>query len=486
MSARGSALAAGLSLAMVIGGGAARADCPMTRPTDPGGDGGIGYGSDPFTSYDTPEGRVRIWYATSGSQAPKAADAVAIAGSAVEAAIDQYKAMGYLAVLPDGGYPACASNGGDGRIDVYLVTLGGADGQTGIDLCTETGGVSKCSGFVMGDSRFETLGYASFEQGALTVLPHETFHLIQDAYDADVDRWWAEGTAQWAAKQLHPELTDLERFLPAYFDDTHRSIDAPPGGVVASFLYATAIWPVYLSERFGTTIVRSVFEELGESGGTVLDATAKVLAAKEASLGDEFLTFATWNAATGTRAGTGGYPLAKTYAMVTPAPLAGTDGTTAEVVNSGLGVYYYAIHCDAACDLTLESDPARNAANVLPLEGGVAQLDKVAALPAEIMGDAIVVVAGQSAAKTDAPFTVRVSVGKTRAPDGGGAGGSAGGGTSSGGHTDDGESGSGCSFAPPTNGEGALGFAGMFGVACFIAGRAHRRRRTRDPRGDRS
>ena len=103
--------------------------------------------------------------------------------------------------------PVCSPNGGDGRLDVYLVAMGGADGQAATEICTQTGHVSRCTGFILADNLFEEAGYASLDEGARTVLPHEIFHLVQNTYFADMDRWWAEGTAQWATKELHPDLT---------------------------------------------------------------------------------------------------------------------------------------------------------------------------------------------------------------------------------------------------------------------------------------
>jgi hypothetical protein len=405
MTRRSSALAAAVLTCGSLAADRASADCPQVRPTDPGGYAGFAYGADPTGSHATPEGRVRVWYATAGLHAPNGANAAEIAGHAVEEAIDGYAARGFLPPIGDGDYPACASNGGDARLDVYLVHFPGADGLATTERCAEVGATLRCSGFILVDSRLDDLGYASFEQGARTVLPHEYFHLVQDAYDAGMDRWWAEGTAQWATKQLHPELTDLERFLPAFFSSTSRSIDAPPGGVVAAFLYGTAVWPVFLSERRGPTIVREILEQQGATGVTPLDA---VLALEGSTLAAEFTTFTAWNAATGARAGSGGYPLAASYPEVKIIDLPADVGTSVKGITSGLAAAYYRIAAKEPRIVTLASDASRNAAVVVPLEGGVARLDAMIPLPARVEGDAVIVIAGQRALKTDAPFTLRI------------------------------------------------------------------------------
>ena len=86
--------------------------------------------------------------------------------------------------------------------------------------------------------------------------------------------------------------------------------------MTAAFLYGSAIWPVFLSERFGDDIVRSVLEQEAQQGDSAIAATDAVLRALQSSIADEFPLFAAWNAATGARAGGGGYLNASDYPEV--------------------------------------------------------------------------------------------------------------------------------------------------------------------------
>jgi hypothetical protein len=323
-------------LALFAAPAAARAaNCIHDRPTDPGGFGGYVYDTNTFASYGT--SKVLVWYATSGHHAPNLAstrsdgapDDVAQAADVTEDALTRYAAMGYRAPVSDGTYDACASNGGDGRLDVYLVDFTAADGQTVAEACTSSNGASLCASFILAKAQKGI--YASWDEAARTVLPHESFHTVQNAYDANIDRFWAEGTAQWAAKTLDPALHDLERNLPAFFAATNRSLDAPAGAVTAEYLYGAAIWPVYLTARDGTDIVRAILEEEGIAGGPALAATDRVLTSKGSSLADELALFAAWNLATGDRAGTGGYADAATYPQVK----LGVLGSDASVTGAG-------------------------------------------------------------------------------------------------------------------------------------------------------
>lgn len=388
--------------------------CESARPTDADGSSGVSYGSAEVSFLDAPSGRARVHYARSGAHAPPVGstlrpdvpDAVVIAAQAADDALDKYAELGYLALLGDAESP-CASNGDSDAIDVYLINFSAADGQAAVDHCAP-GPLKRCAGFILVENDFRRGGYADVTEGMRTVVPHELFHLVQDAYDADVERWWAEGSAQWAAKQVYPDLRDLERFLPAYFDSPWRPLNVPPNGVITNFLYATAIWPVFLGERFDAAIVREVFEGFGQGAAGVLPTTDAVLRARGSSLAPEFLQFAAYNAATGERApAAGGYVDAASYPLVDVQPLATADGELVSEVDSGLGAFYYSVSSVEPRTLELEADAERVAGLLVPLVDGKLEVTRAQPLPATLEGEGVVVVAGQSLARTDAPFRLQ-------------------------------------------------------------------------------
>jgi len=393
---------------------AARGDC-TGRPTDPGGAAGYSYDTAASVmSYATT--RAKVFYGTSGPNAPPLVstradgvpDAVGLAGDAAEEALARYEQLGFRTPVPD----TCPSNGGDGRLDIYLVKFANADGATEVESCMG----HACSSWLLSDATFAGRGYADISEGFRTVIPHEVFHAVQNAYDGTtIDRFWAEGTAQWAMKTLHPELMDLERHLPAFFSVSARSIDVPPLGL--DYLYGTAVWPVFLTQRYDATLVRSVLEQEVNGTGS-LAAVDAVLAAHSSSLASEFPLFVAWNACTKDRAGTGGYASASTYPSINaPQELSGS----AQAITTGFSNFTYHLAVTAPSHVTIDTDRTRNGALLVPLEAGKCRLDEVAALPANVQGEALVVVSGVMAKKTNAPFTLMVVAG------------SAGGGTESGG-----------------------------------------------------
>jgi hypothetical protein len=445
--------------------------CESSRPTDRQGAAGVSYGSAEVSFFDGASGRARVHFALSGVHAPPPAatrqagipDAVVVAAEAADEALAQYESLGYAPPLSDADSP-CGSNGDSDAVDIYLLDFAAADGQAVLDHC-EAGTPKRCAGFVMVENDFRKGGYADAAEGLRTVVPHELFHLVQDAYDAGLERWWGEGSAQWAAKQVYPELLDLERFLPDYFATPWRPLNLPPNGVVANFLYATAIWPVFLGERFDAGAVRAVYEELTSDTTNVLTATDRVLQARGSSLASAFLQFAANNAATGSRApDTGGYVNAAAYPEVPLEPLTGATGDLVSDIGSGLGAYYYLLQADAPSELSLQADPTRMAALLLPLIDGKVQLADAQPLPATLLGAGVVVVAGQSLSRTDAPFTLQ---GTAVAPPGDEDAGAA--------------ASAGCAFAAFPGIRQGFGGAGI-GFVVILAGRCRARTRPRKGR----
>ena len=306
---------------------------PCQRPTDPGGYNGYSYGTDPVLSFDGTG--VRIWYAKTGlnavdttsTRADGTPDNVVTAATVADGALALYAQMGFLAPLSDNG--SAGSCGGDPKLDIYLMHFNAADGDTAPEGCQTVGSAQKCWSFGQVEAKLESI-YGSFDLGAHVVIAHELFHSVQDAYDDGLDRFWAEGTAQWAAKTAYPAETDLESFLPAFFAKAGQSIDSAGGGVVADYLYGSAIWPVFLTQHVGPNAVLGGLQQEGMLGPPSMAAIEAALPALGSSLSDAYPTFAAWNAATGTRAGTGGYAEATTYPEVTLTPFP-TSGSASDI-----------------------------------------------------------------------------------------------------------------------------------------------------------
>lgn len=450
MSAARTLAALAIAAVTLVSARAGHAAC-AGRPTDAAGFQGYTYGAATVKSYDT--ARTRVHYATSGDHVPALAttrgdmvpDTVALAGDVAEKSLLKYSEMGFKQPQPDG---ACTSNGGDDKIDIYLLSFAGADGSTVTESCSER----SCASFLLVESSFVGRGYPTVAEGFRTVVAHELFHAVQNGYDSEVDRFWAEGTAQWAMKQVFPELVDFERQLPAFFKDNTRSLDTQPSGVTAGFLYGASVWPLFLTLRHGDTVVREIFEQQAD-GTKAIAATDAVLKTKGASVATDYPIFGAFNAATKSLGAEGGYPDAAKYPGVKIDAL--EDGASG--ITSGLSYFVYRGTLDAASKLSIETDATRNGGVVVPIVDGVAKLGAAAALPTNAgPGEVLVVVAGTTTKKTDAAFTVRIgaadpSITADAGPAPGGGGG---------------DDGGGCSVA--AGGESGASLAALMGLAAVV------------------
>jgi hypothetical protein len=405
-----------LAILAIISGtapAAAGTPCLALRPTDVTAD--WSYAGAEAGHFDTPEGNVRVWYATSGKHAtPHVAGrelppAVTAAGAAAETALARYVELGFRRPAGDADSP-CTDNGGNERLDLYLFDFNAADGTVLLESC-DASAPEICSGFMLVENDFATGAYSSPLEGFRTVVPHELFHLVQSAYSANGEAWWSEGTAQWATQQVFPELRDLERLLPAFFQRTERALDFPAVGAVASFSYGAAIWPLFLAQRFNATLPLRIFEQLTLNGGSVLGATESALIARGAELGTTFGEFARWNAATGSRAGIGGYASAASYPEVELEPLDLPSRVSGKL--AGLSARYFGSEARTRRTIQVSANASRLDAWFVPLSDGVAELERASRLP--FVGDqaGVVVLSGRAVDHRDVAFTLQV----TAAPD---------------------------------------------------------------------
>ncbi|MBZ5735923.1 DUF6055 domain-containing protein [Nocardioides sp. TRM66260-LWL] len=255
------------------------ADRYLARPTDgfldPQGDG-----------YSSPETRLCgrwfcLHYVTVGADAPPSRAWVGRTLATMNAVRRaEVQRLGYR---PPASDRASASNGGDGRFDVYLKDVGG---QGIYGYCApqdRVGTGNSYSGYCVLDDDFSADQFSAAPIDSLTVTAaHEFFHAIQFDYDAGEDPWLLESTATWMEEQVADGVDDNRQYLP-------QSSLARPTVPLDRFdtgrgvtQYGNWTWWQYLSERYGTDIVREVWRAAsqypGEGGLGSLAAVRSVLA----------------------------------------------------------------------------------------------------------------------------------------------------------------------------------------------------------------
>jgi len=297
--------------------------------------------------FGVPGGQILVHYATSGADAVPAADVdadgvpdfVATIATTAEQALARFIELGFRAPRSDG------TLGGDGRIDIYLRDLTAADGNTGIDSCD----AAHCIGYISAENDYAQLGYSSVLEGIRSVVPHELFHLVQDAYSSAQPSTWTEGSAVWSVEhQFGADNSDFERFLPSFLTRSYRPFERPSGGFGDSYPYGAALWPYFLEHRFGVATVVDAWEASEQA--TFLDAIDVAVRSAGSTIDDTWTEFTRWNAFTGARAAAGPYPDAGSWPQVPLEPAIATAGT---IFVEGVSARYVPIMVTSQPQLTV-------------------------------------------------------------------------------------------------------------------------------------
>jgi MYXO-CTERM domain-containing protein len=284
-------------------------------------------------TYGMTGGGVLVHYATTGADAPPAADAntdgvpdyVEMVAQAAEEGLARFVAMGFRRPVSDGAL------GGDGRIDFYLINM--STGHAGTDSCA--GNV--CIGYAEAENDFAGASYGSLLEGVRSVVPHELFHLVQMAYASGQTTAWSEGSAVWAVEELYGTgNADFERFLPSFLTKSFRPFERPGGGFGDGYPYGAALWPYFLSRRHDPGVVVKAWE--ASATQPFLDACQTALAGRGSSVDNELTIMTRWNLFTGDRAAGGKYPDASRWPQV-PKEMPITTGS-GRVYVDGLSAAY--------------------------------------------------------------------------------------------------------------------------------------------------
>ncbi|MFQ5868374.1 MAG: MXAN_6640 family putative metalloprotease [Candidatus Zixiibacteriota bacterium] len=204
--------------------------------------------------------------------------------------------------------------GGDSRYDVYLVgNLGGAFGLTQPDSF-QAGNPQAYTSWIELRTSYIGFGYPDQYDPLKVTVAHEFFHSIQLGYDAyepflpdmsDYNVWWLEATAVWMEDVVFDEVNDYINYLSYFFRYPWLSLTAHDptwqDWVRVYHMYASCVWPIYLSERFGagpinTDIIREIWEGCAQTlYDNLLSATNEVLDQYYSDLNSAFGEFTIWN-----------------------------------------------------------------------------------------------------------------------------------------------------------------------------------------------
>lgn len=277
----------------------------------------------PVTQKSILRGRFRIFYDTTGMQAPAMLNAnyQHIPNSSDEFADSVAAIANYVHDVetnPSGlAYPAPPTDfggGGGDEYDIYVQELGNLYGYTTPE--TQFDG-RKYSTFITIDNDFIFVS-PDTNKGipALKVtMAHEFHHAIQIgnyAYWGFDDIYYYEMTSVWMEDVVFTGINDYYNYLRAG-SGHFRNPDVPLTSTEL-IMYSRGIWCHYLAKRNGREMVRRSWEYIASS--RPLEALQAALSEFSSDVRSAFSEWALWGHFTGTRADTSYYPEAFFYPLM--------------------------------------------------------------------------------------------------------------------------------------------------------------------------
>ncbi len=270
----------------------ALADRLLARPTDGAADQyGQGYTT---SSLRRCSGHFCVHWVTSGADAaPNSAWVDTNLKVLNQVWAKEVGTLNYRKPVPDG------RRGGNAKLDVYLKQIGtGVYGYCAPEAY-KPGRKREASGYCVLDNNFARSEFGAAPVDSLRVTAaHEFFHAIQFGYDFAEDGWLMEATATWMEERVADAVNDNRQYLPyGQVGQPQQSLDVF-GGVAH---YGNWAFFEYLSNKYGRSVVRKIWNRAGEFRGAGHDystqAVTKVLA-KRGGFTGVFRAYASANTAT--------------------------------------------------------------------------------------------------------------------------------------------------------------------------------------------
>jgi len=270
------------------------------------------YGTDHFLLHYTGTGANRVYDFDAQDSLPGVPNYIFNAGIILEQV--------YQHEIIDLGLPEPISdgtNGGDGRTDIYFVDFPVA--AYGVTIA-ETQIVSypvTASGYMFLENDYQEFNiYLNDRLAPLSVTAaHEYFHLIQFAMDFyekeenppgshQYNAAWMEMSATYMEEENYDDVNDYYLYLPYIMDYPQWSLRQGTylGGNLYDrnlHMYASVIWPLFLSENYGSAVVPAIWQKCAEvAGPNWWQATDEVIdsaSAETEDIGSRFQEFTIWN-----------------------------------------------------------------------------------------------------------------------------------------------------------------------------------------------
>jgi hypothetical protein len=243
----------------------------------------------------------RIHYNTSGTHRilgwPDTTYRDAIATAAELSWTEEITNLGLRQPPSDGGDPD--GGGGSSHYDIYVQALTGVYGYCQGSYTVPSTPQNDCTSYVVIDNDYAGFGYPDPQDPMKVTVAHEFCHACQNAHDYSEDVWYKECTSVWAEEYVYDEIDDYIQYLPFIFNSLYQALDYEDA--TGMRIYASVIWNLYLSEKFGNQIIPQIWTALEGSSG-IFNMIDSVLTVNYGTTIEDVITeFYIWDFFTGAR-----------------------------------------------------------------------------------------------------------------------------------------------------------------------------------------
>ena len=252
-------------------------------------------------TYISPSGFFKLHYDTTGVNAVSAVDLntnmipdfVERCASYCDSSLDKQLSLGFVAPPNDGGL------GGDTLYDVYFENI--AYYGYAVPEGTGPNPWNDYYSYLVLNNDFIGFPANSDPEGneagaAKATCAHEFHHSIQFGYDAGEDIWAMESGATFIEEAVFDHVNDNYNYLDDFMNFPHTSLMDNSG----LHKYGAFLWPLYLAQKFDTTIHVSAWE--AAKTGTLFDGYKDTLLANYGwEMDSAYTDFTYWMFNTGTK-----------------------------------------------------------------------------------------------------------------------------------------------------------------------------------------
>jgi hypothetical protein len=212
--------------------------------------------------YDT-TGPHRVWQANIDSDGDGVPDYVEALAMIADSCYDHIATtLGYQLPPVD----SICLDGGDYRIDIYIDSMPvGYYGETNNQTECYPLQPMQAASWITIDRDFQQLPpYVGRPLDAARVtIAHELFHVFHFGMDATEHITWFEMSAVWMEEEIYDEVNDYHLYDYIFFNSPRRALnDTFPD----NHMYQAAVFPIFVSEKYGPDAIRRVWEHAASLG----------------------------------------------------------------------------------------------------------------------------------------------------------------------------------------------------------------------------